>query len=365
MKLTALILTASLLALAASALRAGDLDRLNTELAAAAEKVSTFLTEDKRTDIAIGDFVAPPILQSNYGNELRRTFQDALEAKKITVSVSALYAISGKYYLAKDETPEAPNNAGVPGLKIEFEIVDQQNNRVAQRFARQLFDPNVIAAAAGANAVIPPESADKRIAKIVKSLDESDAVLDKTEVHVGQFGLEIGTVNTAGKFEPRTPMPLPDKRPFVALNRDDIYAIRLINNADYDAAIALSVDGLNVFQFSYIHNNKGDNLYTHWIVPAHSSALVPGWHKTNDSSFRFKITDLPDTAAFKARSTGSIGVINALVCPVTKGGQHNLDSGILRAGGGTGFGPLVDFKTRPVNVEFAAPSVSISIRYAK
>ena len=82
----------------------------------------------------------------------------------------------------------------------------------------------------------------------------------------------------------------------VKIRRDEIYAIKLINDTPHDAAVTLTIDGLSVFAFS--ENAK----YTHWVVPHKQTLTVPGWHRTNKVSDSFVVTEYAKSAVAEALS---------------------------------------------------------------
>ena len=66
----------------------------------------------------------------------------------------------------------------------------------------------------------------------------------------------------ASDFRPRAASKDEDGFAFLKINRDEIYAVKLINDSPHDAAVTLTIDGLSVFAFSENSN------YTYWIVRA-------------------------------------------------------------------------------------------------
>src|SRR4029077_21190276 len=81
------------------------------------------------------------------------------------------------------------------------------------------------------------------------------------------YGIEV-LVKTRGEYQPR-PAQLVDGLAFVPIKRDEVYAIKLINDTPHDAAVTLSIDGLNVFAFSEVKDPKtGRPRYTHFMVAA-------------------------------------------------------------------------------------------------
>ena len=74
--------------------------------------------------------------------------------------------------------------------------------------------------------------------------------------------------NAAG-FQPLA-ATVRDGRPFLAVKPGEVIAVRIINEADHEAAVTLSIDGLNMFTFREDKNDKAE----HVIVAPHSAADI-------------------------------------------------------------------------------------------
>jgi hypothetical protein len=89
----------------------------------------------------------------------------------------------------------------------------------------------------------------------------------------------------------------------------------LINDADYETAVAVAVDGLSIFHFSELRatepERRGEPKYRYYVVPPHSSMTVPGWFKRDDLSLAFRVTPFAEGVAAKLGRTSGIGMISA------------------------------------------------------
>ncbi len=137
---------------------------------------------------------------------------------------------------------------------------------------------------------------------------------------------------------------------FVPLQRDDVFAIRLINDNDYAVAAVLSIDGLNVFSFS---ENKN---YTHFIIKPNEQLTVPGWHRTNQKSDEFLITELAKGAAAELKSKAPVGTITVLFQEV----QLSFGEGDAAGRGNSIDSDYVEIPARPKQL-----LGSVSVRYLK
>ena len=87
------------------------------------------------------------------------------------------------------------------------------------------------------------------------------------------------------KYRPRTASIDADNLAFLNIGRGEVYAVRVINNSKFDAAMTLTIDGLNMFTFS---KNKS---YEFAIIPGGSERIIAGWHRTNDVSDAFQVSE--------------------------------------------------------------------------
>jgi TIR domain len=92
---------------------------------------------------------------------------------------------------------------------------------------------------------------------------------------------------------------LANGRPFVSLQRNQVFAVRVFNNSPSPAAYRLSVDGVNAFEFSDFKGRVGGD----WVLPAKSSNTIYGWARKEGEatdhavlSDRFHSGHYPDAA---------------------------------------------------------------------
>lgn len=164
--------------------------------------------------------------------------------------------------------------------------------------------------------------------------DEIGYALDAPEVHVsgstvsaaadGRFGVEFLKRGHQGyTLRPKVTV-LDSGHAFVDLRRGDEFAVRIINNANFDVGAKVLLDGLNSFSFSRVASYRDIGMY---LIPANFDRPVPpitGWHLDNSNVYRFNVTDLPSGAAAEMRQqfSNQIGVISVLFFPVWKAGER-------------------------------------------
>lgn len=147
---------------------------------------------------------------------------------------------------------------------------------------------------------------------------------------------------------------------YVELAKDDVYQVKLINDAEFETAVDLRVDGLSMFRFS---EAKG---LRYMIVPPKSSVVIAGWHASFQKAVEFKITEYPQSAAASVgQPVEETGVITATfhaswedTPPPGEPGKPRGNSPLA-----TGFGKPIDDGTKPVKRNIGVARASVAVRY--
>jgi hypothetical protein len=175
------------------------------------------------------------------------------------------------------------------------------------------------------------------------------------------YGMEV-LVLRAGKDE-SCPLRIEQGVAFAPLQRSDVYALRLVNNADHEAAASVTIDGLDLFSFSDV---KPAAL----ILKPHSSAIIRGWPITLKKSNQFLVTSYAESAAFQQPVRGDVGVLNASFSaawpvkgtpPADEPRQPTRGS---IASNATGHGAPIGQEYQAVERQVGVLRASVSIRYS-
>ncbi|MEM6364192.1 MAG: hypothetical protein AAF539_08735 [Planctomycetota bacterium] len=179
-----------------------------------------------------------------------------------------------------------------------------------------------------------------------------DYVADATRIEKNEFTLKEGELGFA----------------VADLRAGEFYAVQLHNDSNRDVAVKLYVDGLSSFEFTEIASYKQTD---HWIVPARSSAVVYGWHRTNEFSDSFEIAHLPETAIGQSgRSNASAGIIQAVFFQAWSQGETPPAGEITR---GVALDSLATKPGAKITTDYVelrrftskTPIASIAVRYNK
>jgi hypothetical protein len=345
-----------------------------------AEDVLAIVVKDQRqSGIAIGDFNAPTGLDANGGPGISETLESLLnELQPGLVQKKATLSLRGRY----DKVPD-PRDASQILIKVTAEITNSRGDRIDEKFA-ELRDTSLIAGMLGSTVALPPAAPrEKRNEILQKSLDKPSFSPEGTLIRSAAdrpFGVEILVTGIRdapqdAKGWARVPARSPrseDGQPFVDIKRDEVYAIRIHNdfkhdNEPYEAAVLVAIDGIDVFNYSQMRDPKTRKpKYTHYVCPQ-GQCTICGWHKTNEQSDSFLVTEFGKGAASRAKvARGKIGVITVKFALAWAGNDVPApEKGARDAGNETGFGPPIRTQLKEVERHVGVVRDVISVRYSR
>ncbi len=349
------------LAMAAGSARAEPPDDLHRELAELAKQVKNLIDQKGNDSIAVGDFHGPARLASSAGPAIAKALTESLSALGVSVRRRAALEINGEYRDVED------GKTHLLSIEIKAHVVDRAGVELVAFEPRGLFSVPLIVAITGATVALPPGADDKERNKVLeKKLDDPEVHLAGSRISAlprSPYAIEV-LVKENGQLRPRTPTN-DDGLAFVKIGRGEIYAVKLINDSPFDAAVVLTIDGLNVFAFS---ENK--NFFC-WIVPKGGTMTIPGWHRTNAKADSFLVTEYAKSAVAEALpSSASVGTITASFSAAwPKGANPPEDEASSkkgsRAGDATGRGPETPTSFVEIVREIGRLREAISVRYTK
>lgn len=168
----------------------------------------------------------------------------------------------------------------------------------------------------------------------------------------GMFGMEL-IVNG----RPITPRVDAAGFAIVRLSERDTYEVRLVNDANFDCLVALTLDGVDSGWFS-------ESSKALWVVRAKSSATIKGWSVNSSRAMKFEVSPPDESVAASLGKIGDVGVIQATFFRGYKPGEGKdpSDKGSL----GTAAGDEFDWPVRTVQMERGKQArAMLSIRYDK
>lgn len=353
-------------------------DRLQLEMGKLAEQIATVVRGQKETSIAIGQFTGPTALQASAGPGIALTLEDELKKLEIQVNRRSRLQVEGKYSPVCDSKEVA--------VRIEGQVLERSGD-VAGTFKvvstltpRGIKGPTGVGRVFGATFAVSPAWTPEREYEVIAPLidDMPDPNRTPTRPNIDSdhgtvlrpavnspFGLEVQVLKGT-KYQP-LPLADLDGLAFVKLARDDIYAIRVINDAPHDVAVSMTIDGVNMFRFSE-HKD-----YSFVLVGNQKAGLVKGWHRTNSVSDSFQIAEYSKSAAAETlRNDANVGTITAIFkaawpttsSPPSDEGVSPKEALASRSVDATARGPETNAKYEEVDRIVGKFRSAISIRYS-
>ena len=352
------------LALSSSGARADS--NIRSEMEQVAKGISAELKELGKSKVEVKNFDfkgSDSKLRGAAGPGISQVLAEELQKVKITVEKGADVQVRGTYVDVID------NKSKLLAAQIKGELVDA-GDRTLLSFSRGVFGDQALASLFGTTGnITPTDDVKKRSEELTEAIDNPNVSVDGAKITTKKgtpYAIEVQVLR-GGQYAPRAATVV-DGQAFVKINRDEVYAIKLINDSAEEASVALTIDGLSMFTFS---ENKN---YTQVIIGAKSAALIKGWHRSNTVSDSFQVMEYSKSAvAEKLPTSTSIGVVTATfsVCfpkdapppedepPSTKVKNQS------RSADATGRGPQVKDKFTEVEREFGVVRTTISARYTK
>jgi hypothetical protein len=386
---------ASVIVLAAAGAAPASED-LRNGIGSLAEKVLSVLKDEPKA-VKVGKFSAktgiPPHVTSEEGIQ-QMLIQELNVRQKDVVQEGAKLEVNGDLYFVA-----LARGSELKVIKVEAQVVDVETGTSI----RIPLDPVVIDANKGLSEVLQHNGPRPHVEDPAKErLEQNKAIqnnvkkptvsVDGTRISSRQgqpFAIEI-LKQPLAEFGKKPPQPAPvgkkDGLATAAINRDEIYEVRIFNNSGREVAVAVSIDGIDMFHFSrdrivgekdkerVVHLKENEALvgrprFSHFILTdgpgkPQQELTIPGWHfsQEGDDNFRsFLVTAYGKGAHSKAgiASRAGLGTIQVrfLEC-------YPLDENTRpKDGDETGFGPSRKVATRIVRYGVGAELDSIAVRY--
>ena len=338
---------------------------LDLEMAVVAKGIKKFLDGEGKDAIALKQFTGPDNLPTSAGPFLAKTLADQLRKLNVKVKAGAAFIVEGRYRDVIDKKSQ------LLAAAITIKVLDRQNE-VQFTAGRNVLGNVTVPALFGLTVSLPADAdLETRDQRVRDAIDKPAANLNGTRIAApgSPYAIEI-LVKTDKGYSPRKPA-VKNGLPYVAIERGEVYAVRLINRARHEAAVTLTIDGLNFYSFSDVKGLDGRPRYSMVILPANSVTIIKGWHRTNDHSDEFRVTEYAKSAAAELKSSANLGTITAnFAAAWKKDGSPPPDEPKQppphsRSADATGRGQRVEARYIEVERVFGVVRASISVRYTK
>jgi hypothetical protein len=247
---------------------------------------------------------------------------------------------------------------------IRVQLFDREGKRVLSESCR-VEHLATVASLLGLTAVLSPkETTAQRRKSVERGVSEPQAALKGAQLSAAgdsPYALEL-LVPRAGKAEPRE-LKLDEGLAMADVKREETFQIRIVNESAFDAAVLLTIDGLSVFAFS---ENPAFRRAGWLIIPARSSAVISGWHRTPQRTDPFTVHRYAGSAAaaFDPKSL-EIGTITAVFAAAWPTGDRPPpdEPRDPHASEGTGVGSSGTTAFKELERQTGVPRAVVSIRY--
>ena len=338
-----------------------DADDLNRALGRFSERIKQVLDAEGETAVALNQFTAPARLAANASSGIRKALEGELKKREILVKNSARLEVNGDYREAEDSIRR--NTV----VRINGRVVDQNTGRLLSEYSVDVDNLTSIAGLVGATMAVPLEPVrEGRERAIREGIQKPSAHVASTRVSAGPhspFAVEILVGPSSGGELRARPAAVIGGQAYMNIRTNERYAVRLINDAPFEVAVTLTIDGLSLFAFS--ENPE----YRYAIVPARSSGEITGWHRTNQEADQFVVTEYSKSAA-ASRSlapSSELGVITACFAAAWPASNspppdEGMEGRSIRA---TGRGPITRTNFAEVERRTGRLRAAVSVRYTK
>jgi hypothetical protein len=333
------------------------------ELGELAKSIKKWLLGQDESAIALEPFTSADSIPANGGAGLYVGLRLELERAGVKVKADSKFIVTGKYKGAIHKATKRKM------LLLQVKLVDREG-RPQLDLNRGIFGEQAILTAVAPTVALSPDAdeADREDA-IAKRINKPDAHVADTKVSASKdspYSVEV-LVEKDGKYEALEPR-LEKGLPYVSLKRDDVFAVRLTNRSDQEAAVTLFIDGLHVFSFNKDKDKAGRPIRLPFLAPAKKSILIKGWPTSLARSDKFLVTSYSKSAVAELKADrAKLGVITAQFAAAwPEGEKPPSDEGRgSRSELGAGRGPSIDTKFKSVERQFGLCRAQVSICYAR
>lgn len=353
-----------------------------------ARSVKQLLDGRSETEVVVGAFTGPANLTTSAGPGIQQILSEELQKLGITVKRRARLGIKGEYLVIEVPAEEPADQSEdrrpkVYAILLKGTVADEFGKVVTDFSFKQTVVKGEAAFAGliGIPVSLPPtQTQEERDRQMHESFHRPQTFLTGTRISAspdGKLAVEVLINN-----RPRQPKE-EEGLAYLTENikRGETYAVRLINDTKQEMAAEVLIDGRSMFQFSELRQpdtlpdgkpnpKKGQPLYSSVIVPAGGDVVIKGWHRTNERSTEFKVTEYADTAGAGLNQTGNLGTLTVhFRASWPKDQKPPADEPAktksTTSGDGTGFGKSFEEKFKEVQRTLGVIRSSVSVHYTR
>lgn len=282
-------------------------DPVQSELGELAKKIAASLKEQKT--VRLGTFIGRGDVHSYFGPEINRVLAKEFVALGLNIDAKAPIEINGEYRPATVAPDARQPDYKLTCIRLNVKVVDANTGDLINSIVfepRSIFGESAVLRAVAIPVAIPPNASAKKADEIIRESYQTPK-FELTECTIkckpaSLFTVEVLVVNEKDAANPargadvlRTEQGLP----FIHVQKGQYYRLKIHNNADYEVAVRVSIDGIDQYAFSDADFRKPDGSprFNYRIISAHSTDIIPGWYRNGQSFDYFVVTDYAKSAA--------------------------------------------------------------------
>ncbi len=343
------------------------------EMAAVAGTVHELLKGYGETKLTVGPMQCSKdqrdALRANAGPGLGHVLIEELARLGLEIGPKARFEFKATYDCVQNEK-------GQLQVGLTCWVEDTKNNKKVLKVPASFIDgEEALAGVLGLTVALPPNATEgQRTQRVLDSTDDQKTTAEVRDRRIraskdSPYAVEVLVKQSSGPPAAREAR-LDNGFPFVPVARQEAYVVRLHNDAAHEAAVTLTIDGINAFAFAGLKDANRRPLYPAFVVPPKSSLDVAGWPTdlAKGQTDEFLVTAYAKSAAAELKSEGGVGVITACFAASwpTNGkppedeprfGARPLDA--------TGRGLTFEKKYDQVARNFGVLRAAVSVRYTK
>lgn len=344
-------------------------DEMENKFDGLAKSLAGLLMQKGMKSVAVGEFTGPAALRSSAGPAIGQALIDALGVHKIKSDEESALEIRGEYFVVEGDA------GGSMTLKLKFAVVDTTQGR--EEIAKpeiDLFDAVTVARLTGATGDLSGKTNREKSRKVLNQIKSPSVKIirggrpkSRIEAPGQPYAVEIQVKGNDG-YTPRDASDVRG-RAVVELERDEVFAVRLINDSPIAAAVELCIDGVNVFS---LHRDP-ELRVARYIIPPRSDILVKGYASSNNEGNEFLVAglDAPVDGRLLPKGSPKIGTITAMFSASWRKGdappEDEPDDDLALGGDDKRVipGARFDQKIEKVPFEIGRPRAQVAVRYTK
>jgi hypothetical protein len=288
-------------------------DKVELELEAMAKDIAKVLAKQDQKAVRIGRFVGGGDLPTNFGPNIQQILIREFTKLQVACDPRALLEVTGSYR-PSDEDPAAPDQK-LTFIRINAQLVNTKTGLPLNSVAitsRAVYGNEELTRYLAVTSSLPPAGDLRaRNAEIKKKIEKPDADVNAGRIRTNDkspFTVEILVVDQKDAPDPDAGRPAVKDNglPFVPIKRGEYYRVKITNNAPFEVAVKLSVDGLDQYTFSnpdFRDPKTGSPKYSVRFIGKGDSAVIGGWFRDLKSFDYFVVTEYAKSASAELKAS--------------------------------------------------------------